>query len=137
MTTLRIFDRASLSNSKIFDEIKEAVNNTRNFIAYFRDKIQIIVQDIMSRTLNIIVPIQRMFIALIDSLGKTEGVMTAGLYTLLGTYYTLQSVLGAIVEFIIDILLVLVILIVGLWILPFTYPMAMTMTVIFLAVAIP
>ncbi len=125
------------SLTKVFDEIKEGVNNTRNFMGYFRDKIQVIVQDIMSRTLNIIVPIQRMFIALIDSLGKTQGVMTAGLYTLLGTYYTLQSVLGAIVEFIVDILLVLVVLIVGLWVLPFTYPMAMTMTVMFLAISIP
>ena len=123
--------------TKIFDEIKDAINKIRELMDYFRVKTKEVAEEILSRTLNILVPIQKMFISLIDSLGKTQGVMTAGLYTLLGTYYTLQSLLGAIVEFIVDILLILVVLIVGLWILPFTYPMAMTMTVIFLAISIP
>jgi hypothetical protein len=63
--------------------------------------------------------------------------MTSGLYTMLGTYYTLQALMGAILEFIVKILIALVIIIVALWILPFTWPVASLMSVIFLAVAIP
>jgi len=78
-----------------------------------------------------------MFIALMDAFNKIEGVMTSGLYTMLGTYYTLQSLLGAILELVVKILVALVIIIVALWILPFTWPVASLMSLVFLAIAIP
>jgi hypothetical protein len=45
--------------------------------------------------------------------------------------------MGAILELIVKILIALVIIIVGLWILPFTWPVAASMSVVFLAIAIP
>jgi len=45
--------------------------------------------------------------------------------------------LGAILELIVKVLVSLVIIIVGLWILPFTWPAAASMTVVFLSIAIP
>jgi hypothetical protein len=56
---------------------------------------------------------------------------------MLGTYYTLQALMGAILELVIKILIALVIIIVGLWILPFTWPVAASMSAVFLAIAIP
>ena len=50
------------------------------------------------------IPIQKMFITLMDVMQKIQGVMTGGLYTMLGSYYTLQALMGAILEMIIKIL---------------------------------
>jgi hypothetical protein len=63
--------------------------------------------------------------------------MTAGLFTLLGSYYTLKSLLGAIAQFIITILITLAILVAVFWIIPFTWGAAIANTVIFVAIAIP
>jgi hypothetical protein len=63
--------------------------------------------------------------------------MTGGLYTMLGTYYTLQSLMGAILELIIKVLVALVVIIVGLWVMPFTWPAAAATTAVFLSISIP
>jgi len=72
-----------------------------------------------------------------DTFNKVQGVMASGLYTMLGSYYTLQALMGAILEFIIKILVALVIIIAGLWLLPFSWPLAASMSAVFLAISIP
>ena len=121
----------------IFMEFSSAIQQIREVLNTIRNGVREFSEDIMGRLLNIMTPIQTMFIALMDAFNKIQGVMTSGLYTMLGTYYTLQALMGAILEFIIKILIALVIIIVALWILPFTWPVASLMSVIFLAVAIP
>lgn len=125
------------SLTKVFQEISEALQQSRELINKVRNSFKEFAQDVLSRILNIMIPIQKMFIALMDTFQKIQGTMTAGLYTMLGSYYTLQALMGAILELIIKILIALVIVIVGLWILPFTWPAAASMTIIFLAIAIP
>jgi hypothetical protein len=117
-----------LSNS--IQQIRETTNKIRNNFKNFA-------QDILSRILNVMIPIQKMFISLMDVFQKIQGTMTAGLYTMLGTYYTLQALMGAILELIIKLLVTLVIIIVGLWISPFTWGAAASMSVVFLAISIP
>jgi hypothetical protein len=63
--------------------------------------------------------------------------MTAGLYTMLGGYYTLQSLMGAIVELMVKMLMVMVILIAGLWAVPFSWPAAGAASAVFLSISIP
>jgi len=121
----------------VFMEFSSAIQKIREVLNTIRNGVRQFSEDIMGRLLNIMTPIQTMFIALMDTFNKIQGVMTSGLYTMLGTYYTLQALMGAILEFIIKILIALVIIIVALWILPFTWPVASLMSVIFLAVAIP
>jgi hypothetical protein len=123
--------------TQIFDAIANAIQQIRDIINKLRNSLKIFAEDVMSRILNVMTPIQKMFIALMDTFQKIQGVMTGGLYTMLGSYYTLQALMGAILELIIKILIALVIIIVGLWILPFTWPVAASMTVVFLAIAIP
>jgi hypothetical protein len=96
-----------------------------------------IAQDILGRVANIMVPIQQIFIAFKDAMNKVKGVLTAGLYTALGSYYALKAMLGAIVQMIIVILIILVALIIAMWIIPFTWPVAATMTAVFISVSIP
>lgn len=116
--------------SKSIQQIREVSNNVRNSFKNFS-------KDVISRILNVMMPIQKIFIALMDTFQKIQGTMTAGLYTMLGSYYTLQALMGAILELIIKMLATLVIIIVGLWIMPFTWPAAASMTAVFLAIAIP
>ena len=122
----QVFTRLSNSIQKIRETTSNIRNNFKNFA-----------QDVLSRILNVMIPIQKMFISLMDVFQKIQGTMTTGLYTMLGTYYTLQALMGAILELMIKLLVSLVIIIVGLWISPFTWGAAASMSVVFLAIAIP
>lgn len=125
------------SLTQIFEKFANSIQQIRELINKIRNSLKEFTQDLLSRILNVMIPIQKMFIALMDTFQKIQGVMTGGLYTMLGTYYTLQALMGAILELIIKMLLSLVIIIVGLWILPFTWPAAASMTAVFLAIAVP
>jgi hypothetical protein len=125
------------SLTKVFSKFSDAIQKTREATNKLRDGIKKFAEDVLSRILNVMIPVQTMFIALSDTFQKIQGAMTGGLYTMLGTYLTLQSLMGAILELIIKILIALVIIIVGLWILPFTFPAAATMTAVFLAISVP
>lgn len=135
--SLQPFNFMVSSLTSIFSRIAEAIQKIRELLASIRNNIKIIVQDIMNRSLNILIPLQTMLISLADTFNKTQGILTAGLYTALSSYYTLQALLGAILELIIKMLISLVILIVGLWLVPFTQPMAATMSAVFLSISIP
>jgi hypothetical protein len=63
--------------------------------------------------------------------------MTASLFTLLGSYYALKSLMGAIAQLIIIILIALAVTIAMLWIFPFTWGAAISMTAVFIAISIP
>jgi hypothetical protein len=123
--------------TQIFSAISNSIQLIREIVNRIRNSFKEFSTDVLSRILNILIPIQKVFIALMDTFSKIQGIMTSGLYTMLGTYYTLQALMGAILEMIVKILIILAAIIVALWILPFTWPMAASMTVMFLAIAIP
>ena len=123
--------------TSLYEELFEALQAVRNMMANIRANMASIAEEILGRILNIMTPLQTIIIAIVDSMQKMNGILTAGVYTSLGSYYALKSLLGAIVQFVIIILIILVGLILGMWILPFTWPIAMTMTAVFVSVAIP
>lgn len=123
--------------TNIFGVFSNSVNTIRKFTDLLRQRIQTFTQEVFGRILNVLIPFQQIFIALMDTFNKVQGIMTAGLYTMLGSYYGLQSLMGAIMELIIKMLSVLVAIIVGLWIMPVTWPAAASMSAVFLAIAIP
>jgi hypothetical protein len=123
--------------NNVLNLVKEAINDIRGMFNKVRTFFQTIAQEIMGKVLNIMVPLQQIIISFRDLIGKIQGIMTAGLFTFLGTYYTLQSLLGAIAQFIIIILIALAALIIIFWIIPFTWGVAISSTVVFLALSIP
>jgi hypothetical protein len=125
------------SLTQVFEQMRNSIQEIRELINKIRNNLKEFTQDIMGRLLNIMIPMQKMFIALMDTFQKIQGTMSAGLYTMLGSYYTLQALMGAILELIVKLLVTLVIIIVGLWVLPFTWPAAASMTVVFTSIAIP
>ena len=123
--------------NEILVSVKEAINDIRAMFDKVRTFFQTIAQEIMGRIMNMMIPLQQIIIGFKDLVGKIQGAMTAGLFTLLGSYYTLKSLLGAIAQFIVIMLIALAALIFVFWIFPFTWGFAITNTVIFVAISIP
>jgi len=113
------------------------LQSIRQMFDKVRTMFQDVTQEIMGRILNFTIPLQQIVISVKDLMSKIQGTMTAGLYTLLGSYYTLKSLMGAIAQFIISILITLAVMIAIMWIIPFTWGAAVANTVIFIAIAIP
>jgi hypothetical protein len=119
------------------DKIKNDIQSVRAMFDKVRTMFQQVSEEIMGRIINITIPLQQIVISFKDLLSKIQGTMTAGLFTLLGSYYTLKSLMGAIAQFIITILIALAVMIAVFWIFPFTWGVAVANTVIFIAIAIP
>lgn len=123
--------------SNMIKAISNSINSVRAMFDKVRTFFENIIKEIMSRLMNVMIPLQRIIIALKDFFGKCQGVMTAGLYTALGSFYTLQALMGAIAEFIILILIALAAVIMALWAVPFTWGAAGAMTAVFLGISLP
>ena len=123
--------------TKTFTEAQGAVIASRQLSSTVRSGVTDIGEDVMNRVLNVVTPVQTMLIAIKDVFQKIQGTMTAGLYTMLGSYYALQSLMDAMLELMIKVLVVLVAIIVGLWLAPFTWPAAASMSAVFLGISIP
>lgn len=121
----------------ILNDVKNAINSIRAMFDKIRTFFESIVKEIMGRIMNMMIPLQQIIISLKDTIGKIQGVMTSGLFTTLGAFYTIQALMGAIAEIIISILIVLAAIIIGLWAVPVTWGAAGAMTAIFLAISIP
>jgi hypothetical protein len=119
------------------EKIRIAINNIRKMIANVRDSMQNISEELMGRLINMMVPLQQIIISMRDMMSKIQGAISASFFTMLGSYMTLKSLLGAIAEFIVTILIVFAALIAGLWAVPFTWGFAAANTAIFVAISIP
>lgn len=129
------FVTTMLSNTA--GKVKDDLQSIRAMFDKIRVHFQDISQEIMGRIMNITIPLQQIIISFKDVLAKIQGTMTAGLFTLLGSYYALKSLMGAIAQFIISILIALAAMIAVFWVIPFTQGVAIANTVIFVAIAIP
>lgn len=141
----------SLAGS-ILSGIASALNSMRELINNVRTALASVMADIMSRILNIMQPIVIIMIKLRDSVSKMQGIITAYLYTIYGTYLTLVSGLKSVFHLIVIILIAMGAAIVAVWIAvavaaafgPFGAPavVAMTatgiaLTAVYIAIAIP
>jgi hypothetical protein len=102
-----------------------------------RVQFQEVSQEIMGRIINITIPLQQIIISVKDLISKIQGSLTAGLFTLLGSYYALRSFLGVVAQFIVSILISLAATIAVLWAVPITWGAAAANTAIFVAISIP
>ena len=123
--------------NQMADKIKDDIQNIRAMFDKVRNMFQQISEEIMGRIMNFTIPLQQIIISFKDLISKIQGTMTAGLFTLLGSYYTLKALMGAIAQFIIIILITLAVMIAVFWIIPFTWGAAIANTVIFIAISIP
>jgi hypothetical protein len=123
--------------SSVVNEIKSVINTVRAMFDKVRTFFQSVTTEIMGRIINVMIPLQQIIIALKDFFGKCQGAMTAGLFTVLGAFYTMQALMGAIAQMIITILILLAVVVMILWAVPFTWGAAAPMTAIFLGISVP
>jgi hypothetical protein len=128
---------ATSSFQTVVNNISNSLNAVRGMFDKVRTFFQSVTQEIMGRIMNIMIPLQQIIISFKDLIGKIQGTMTAGLFTLLGSYFTLKSLLGAIAQFIIIILIALAVSIAIMWAIPFTWGFAAVNTAIFVSIGIP
>ena len=117
--------------------VEDAINMMRAMFDKIRTFFQSVVQEIMGRIMNVMVSLQQIIISFRDFMGKIQGILTASLFTSLGTYYTLKALLGAIAQLVIIILIALAAMIMIFWIIPVTWGAAIANTAIFVALSIP
>ena len=123
--------------SNTFKNLGNAVQNIRKFVNFIRVKIKHISTVIMTRILNVSMPLRYSMIKLKAIIGKVQGILSASLFTVFGTFLTMKSFLGAFIHLVIIMLVILGAAIAIAWILPFTWPAAAAATTFFLAISIP
>lgn len=124
------FDYMTSSFLKVFQVILQAVKQIREMTNSIREKFAVILQDIMGRLINFLIPIQQIIIAFKDTMAKVVGIMQASINTGVGSIFAIKSLLGVIVTRSIQVLLimvaVLIVLIVIMYALSFFLPFTLT-----------
>ena len=119
-------------------EIMSIVNDMRELVNKIRNSVADITSDIMSRILNIMIPLTETIITTKSMLGKSNGVITAVMYTLFGVYLSIKSLIGSILEIVIIILVAMAAAIILLFFIPIVGDiLAAAGIVFFLAISIP
>ena len=115
--------------NEAFSSVGDAIDNLRGAISSLRTNIAKFVSEVLDRIMNIITPLQKMLLAMVDSLHKVEGILTSGLYTFLGAYYALKAMIGAFFQLMIVLLVIFIALVAILWSLPITWVAAASMSI--------
>jgi len=102
-----------------FANILNAMNSIRGIFDRIRITIDNFATDTMGRTLNITMPLVQMMIGIKSMGAKMIGVLTGTLYTLFGSYLTIQSLFLFIIHLINLILIILVAIIITFLIISF------------------
>jgi hypothetical protein len=115
----------------------ESLNSFRGNFFNIRTNAGNITSNIYSRGINTTVPIIQFIITIKDTIAKTHGIFTSSIFTLFGGYLTTKALIASIAKILVNFLVMLVALIVILWIVPFTWPVAGIMTAGAVSVAVP
>ena len=113
----------------VFKAAADALNILRNALSTIRNNIKIFVLNVLQRLANLLAPFLKIFIACKDIINKIQGTMAAGLFTFLGTYYTIQSFIGAFFQLMLVMLLIFIGILGILWAIPFTWPTALSLSI--------
>ena len=119
----------------ILQTVSESVNFARAMFNSIRNNIGAFVKMVMGKILNLMAPLVKIIIALMDSLHKTQGVLATGVFTLLTMYDMIKSFIGSMLEIMITLLVIMAALITICWLMPFTIPFAISSTIIWFLIS--
>lgn len=97
-----------------FKSIVGAMDAVRAVFDKIRINVKIVIDNVMSRLLNIMIPVQQFIVLMKDMLAKINGALAGILYTVFGSYLTIKSLFSNIINFVIIILLIMAGIIAGL-----------------------
>lgn len=125
------------SMTKFMHALQYAIEVIRSVIRRLKDMIIVILKHFMDQVARAFTPILLLIGKVHDSFRKVGAMFVTLFYMVLGMYLTLKSWMGSFLTLVIIALVIAVASIIALWLLPFTWPMAIAGTVFFLAVSIP
>lgn len=115
--------------SAAFSATADALNNLRAGMSSLRTNISVFALNVLQRLANLLAPFLKIFLACKDIINKIQGILAAGLFTFLGTYYTIQSFIGAFFELMLSMLLIFIGILGVLWAIPLSWPMALSLSI--------
>ena len=118
----------------IFKKLSSSGGALQHLFAKVFEQISKLMNYFISRIASILIPIQKLFINIKDSLNKMNGVMSTLLFTLVAQFYALKSYIATFMDFVIIGMIGASAAIVSLWILPFTWPIAVAGTIFYVAI---
>lgn len=125
----------------VFNQLGQKIvtvgNDVRNLSKTVRDNLKDIFEEQYKRLMNSVIPVQQILITIKDIMAKTKGAMVTSIYPMLGVYFTLKSAIAGVYQLLVKILIGLAATIAVLWIFPFTWGAAASMTAIFIVIMIP
>ena len=122
---------------KMVTGLLDSLNSIRGTFYNTRNNVGNVTENIFSRALNVTVPIIQFITNVKDTIAKTHGILTSSIFTLFGGYLTMKALIESIAKILVNFLVMLIALIIILWIIPFTWPVAGIMTAGAASVAIP
>ena len=113
------------------------IESSRSMFDKMRTFFADITHELYGRTINVTTELDVMARTNQDIVGKMNGVLVTTLYTLLGSYDVLRSLMGAMVQIMVTIMIGFAAAIALLWLNPVTWGLAASSTAMYTAVAIP
>jgi hypothetical protein len=108
----------------LFSDLKDALKTVRAEFDKIRKTVDMFTADVMNRALNVLLPILKMVVGMKTMLAKVNGVLSASLYTLFGSYLSLKSMFMVFLEMVNTILIALVASIIASIAIAFFFPPA-------------
>jgi len=118
------------------NELHKIIQDIRRAFQSIRISIENMVKRILNRLLNTVTPMVFLMAKMKDIMEKTGGILTQVLMMMLGLWYTVKASIGAFIELLIFVIIILVVMIAVFWIDPFSWFLALIATAIFLFLAI-
>jgi hypothetical protein len=123
--------------SSSINKLVNSVNSIRKKLNDVAKNFASIDNIIMSRIMNVLLPLRYMLIKIKDTIGRVQGTLVTSLYTILASYLGIKSYIANFVNFLVLALVVLAGIITALILSFFGIPAAIPLLTIFTAVAVP
>jgi hypothetical protein len=123
--------------TKLFGSLTEALQKLRGILNFIRQRMLNIFYDILNRIMNVVIQLRKVIVNMNIIFDKVKGVFMTVLYTLVAGYMTIKSALGAFLEIIIKIIIILAATAIIMWLMPWTWGMAATLTAILALISVP
>lgn len=137
-TVVEVFTKpvtaAMSSLNATFKKILSSGGMLQKVTAGLFEKIQKMMRYFINRLAAVIIPVQKMFINIKDTMKKMNGVLSTFLYTLIAQFYAIKSFVGSFIDMMIVGMIASSASIVALWLIPFSWPVAIPATVFYVVI---
>lgn len=116
---------------KTFDSLRDSTSEIQSVISKMSAVARGIFTLFVSWMSNILLEIRKVILIAKDSVGKNTAALQTAVYSLQAFYLTIKSMLGGIMSTVLTIMYSMIGVIIISWILPFTWPLAISLTATF------